>query len=676
MLTSSISAATALIASHPNFAYAAVFLLALSESLPIVGIVVPGTAVILAISALVPSGVVTLWPLLVAATTGAIVGDGLPFWVGHRYRREILEVWPLSRYPELIAQSEMFFARHGDKSIFLARFTPGVRAFVPLLAGMLGMPAIRFYVANILSALAWAPSNVLPGVIVGESVDLFGAAAKPLGILLVLLIVLIWTTTHAVRLAVRRGVPLLLAAIETLRAWAATGDSRWKRTVLSLLDPARPGMGGLALLAFMLVGAAWLFLGVLEDVVSGDPLVRADVSIYQALENLRTAPGDAVMIAWTEIGDTAVVVTVTSTVFLWLAWKRAWRTAVYWLAAIAGASALNTMIKVALHRARPGEPLYTGWSALSFPSGHSTVNLVLYGFLAFLIGRELHPRWRLPVAFGAAVFVLLIAFSRIYLGAHWLSDVVGGLAFGMVWLTALGLTYLSKRSEPVGAVGLIIVGTASVAVAGALNIYFHHTLDVERYAVRGATPTMAAAGWWTGGWRELPTQRIDLTGEVEEPLTVQWAGSLSALQEMLLRKGWRTPAPWTTLNALAWLTATSKPAEVPVVPHLAKGELPNLTLILENDAPANESRFVLRMWAVDLELTDGSPTPVWIGSVLEEHFDRPLSMFTLAWTQFDMNKPRDAVADAIQSKQTAVRNSGVTASDWDGRVLLIRESSD
>ncbi len=120
------------------------------------------------------------------------------------------------------------------------------------------------------------------------------------------------------------------------------------------------------------------------------------------------------------------------------------------------------------------------------------------------------------------------------------------------------------------------------------------------------------------------------------------------------RKGWRTPAPWTTLNALAWLTATAKPAEVPVVPYLASGELPSLTLFLKRDAPANESRFVLRMWAVDLELTNGScPTPVWVGSVLQEHFDRPLSLFTLAWTQFDMNKPRDAVADAIQFKRLA-----------------------
>ena len=191
MISNALSAVTALIASHPNFAYASVFLLALSESIPIIGVVVPGSAAIVAISALTPTGAVKLWPLLVATTAGAIVGDGLPFWIGHRYRRAILESWPVNRYPDLIARSQAFMARHGDKSIFLARFTPGVRAFIPLLAGMLGMSARRFYAANVVSAIAWAPSNVLPGVIVGESLDLLGAAAKPLGILLVLLIILV-----------------------------------------------------------------------------------------------------------------------------------------------------------------------------------------------------------------------------------------------------------------------------------------------------------------------------------------------------------------------------------------------------------------------------------------------------------------------------------------------------
>ncbi|TPK90107.1 MULTISPECIES: bifunctional DedA family/phosphatase PAP2 family protein [unclassified Mesorhizobium] len=674
MLASFFTAVTALIAAHPHLAYAIVLLLALSESIPVIGVFIPGTAAILAISALVPSGVVKLWPLLGAAAAGAIVGDGLSFWVGHRYHREILERWPLNRHAELVVRSEAFFARHGDKSVFIARFTPGVRAFIPLIAGMLQMPVGRFYAANILSALVWAPSHILPAVFVGAAFGIFGAAAKPLAILVVLIAIVIWAMIHLVRFALRRG-PLLLSKISGwLQTRAAASQSRWGRFVVDLLDPARPDVRGLALLALLVIGSAWLFLGVLEDVVAGDPLVRVDTAIYQALQELRTAPGDAVMLVFTELGDTVVVIAVTAAVLLWLLWKRAWRTAAYWLVAIGGASALNTIIKVTLHRARPTELFYTGWSAFSFPSGHSTVNSVLYGFLAFLVARQLRPAWRLPVAFSAASFVLLIALSRLYLGAHWLSDVVGGLAFGTAWLTAVSFFYLRKQSEPARVSALIMVGCSAFALAGGLNVYRHHTLDLERYTVKSAMPTMATDIWWNTGWQQLPAQRIDLLGEIEEPLTIQWAGSLSSLQETLLSKGWRVPTPWTALNSLAWLTGNAAPATLPVVPRLDSGRLPSLTLVLSSDTASKGSRLVLRLWPVDLELTDGTSSPVWCGSIVEEQITRPLSLFTLAWTQPDVNTPRDLMAGQLQSGRLVARANAAVMS-WDGRVLLARETS-
>ncbi len=305
MVTSFLSAVTAFIAAYPHLAYAAVLLLALSESIPVIGVVVPGTAVILAVSALVPAGVVTLWPLLAAATAGAIIGDGFSFWIGHRYHREILNAWPLNRHPALVERSEAFFARHGDKSVFLARFTPGVRAFIPLLAGMLRMSPRRFYAANILSALVWAPAHILPGVLIGVSFSLFGSAAKPLAMLLVLLAVLAWAVIHVVRFSLRRGVPFLSAIAERVRLRLGDREPGWTRMVLSLLDPSRPNARALVLLTLVLVGAAWLFFGILEDVVSGDPLVRADTAIYSALQDLRTRAGDSVMITITELGDEA-----------------------------------------------------------------------------------------------------------------------------------------------------------------------------------------------------------------------------------------------------------------------------------------------------------------------------------------------------------------------------------
>jgi undecaprenyl-diphosphatase len=674
MVASFFAAVTAFIAAHPHLSYAVVLLLALSESIPVIGVFVPGTAAILAISALVPSGIVKLWPLLVAAAAGAIIGDGLSFWIGHRYHREILERWPLNRHPKLVTRSEAFFARHGDKSVFIARFTPGVRAFIPLIAGMLQMPVRRFYAANILSALVWAPSHILPAVFVGAAFGLFGAAAKPLAILVVLIVVVIWVTIRLARFALRHGPALVSKLSNRLQQRAAVSESRWGRFALELLDPSRSDIRGLAFLAALLIGSAWLFFGILEDVVSGDPLVRADAAIYQALQELRTVPGDTAMLAITELGDPVVVTAVTIAVLLWLAWKRAWRTAVFWLAAVGGASALNTVIKVTLHRPRPTELLYTGWSAFSFPSGHSTVNLALYGFLAILIGRELRPAWRLPVTLIALSFVLLIAFSRVYLGAHWFSDVVGGLAFGAAWLSVLAFFYMRKPAPPVGAVRLTAVACLALALAGGLNVYRHHSLDVERYAVKRAMPVMTTADWSASGWQSLPSRRIDITGEIEEPLTVQWAGDLPAIRQNLQDKGWRLPGTWASPKALGWLAATTAPVDLPVVPRLSSGRLPCLTLVLPDNAALDDSRLVLRLWDADLELSDGNPMPVWIGSVVEEHVLRPLSLVSVVSSRPDANTPRDVLAQMFRSGRVAMRPDAETNADWDGGVLLLNST--
>lgn len=668
-MASLIVAATDWLSLHSHLAYAAVFLLAFSESIPMIGVVVPGTAVILALGALVPSGVVKLWPLLIAAAAGAVVGDGLSFWLGHRYHRSILGRWPLNRYPELIERSEAFFGRHGDTSVFIARFAPGVRAFVPLLAGMFGMTARRFYAVNIASALVWAPAHIVPAVLFGATFHALGSAAKPVAILVVVLVAAGWILWSLVRWALRRLVPLADAGITGLRSWAEGRDSRLGRGIGRLLDPARSEARVLALMLAFLAGAAWVFLGILEDVVDGDPLVLADHAIYQALQDVRTPAADAVMIGITELGDTRVVVAVTTIVFLWLAWKRAWHTAAFWLVAVAGASALNTVIKVTLHRARPDELLYSGWSAFSFPSGHSTTNMVLYGFLAVLVVRGLRPTLRVPVALSTLTLIFLIAVSRLYLGAHWFSDVVGGAAFGSAWLTLLALIYLRRPAERIGSAALLTATCAALLLAGGANIFQNHATDVQRYAIQRPAETVIA-DWQTTGWQTLPAWRIDLTGEVEEPLTFQWAGPPQTLQDSLRKDGWTPAAGWSAATATAWLTASGDAATVPVLPSFASGRLPELTLVRPSAAPS-ASRLVLRLWATDMQRADGSP--LWAGSVVEERIRRPLSLVTVVVTQPDFNVPRDALAQSLGGANLKPRIGAHPSANWDGRVLLARD---
>lgn len=155
----------AFVSAHPWLAYLTIFLAALLEAVPVVGSVIPGSTIILALSGLIPGGELGLQWVLAAAVAGALLGDGSAFWIGHRAKREILGSWPMSRYPHLVERSEAFFRRWGALAVFFARFVPPIRAFVPITAGALGMSPPLFYTVNILAILLWAPAHVLPGVL-------------------------------------------------------------------------------------------------------------------------------------------------------------------------------------------------------------------------------------------------------------------------------------------------------------------------------------------------------------------------------------------------------------------------------------------------------------------------------------------------------------------------------
>ncbi|MBV9984687.1 DedA family protein [Bradyrhizobium sp.] len=164
----------AFVSAHAWLAYLTLFLAALLEAVPVIGSVVPGSTVILALSALVPSGDLKLAWVVLAAIAGAVLGDGSAFWIGHRAQREILGTWPLSNYPRVIAQSEAFFKKWGTWAVFFARFVPPIRAFVPVTAGALDMAPARFYAVNIPAILLWAPAHVLPGVLAISALHRYG----------------------------------------------------------------------------------------------------------------------------------------------------------------------------------------------------------------------------------------------------------------------------------------------------------------------------------------------------------------------------------------------------------------------------------------------------------------------------------------------------------------------
>lgn len=155
----------AFVRDHQAWAAPIVFALAFGESLAFLSLFVPGWAALVAIGALIGVSDITFWPVWLAGSIGAALGDWISFWVGYRFKEKVSQMWPLSRYPDMLPRAETFVQKWGVPSIFIGRFFGPLRAFVPLAAGIFEMPYWQFQFANFSSAFVWAAIVLAPGTI-------------------------------------------------------------------------------------------------------------------------------------------------------------------------------------------------------------------------------------------------------------------------------------------------------------------------------------------------------------------------------------------------------------------------------------------------------------------------------------------------------------------------------
>lgn len=148
-----------------------VFLLTLGESMIVIGIMIPATALLLFTGGLVGAGTLPVAPILIWGILGAIVGDAVSFWLGRWIGPTILRWQILKRHRSTVARARLFFYRYGFLSIFFGRFLGPIRSTIPTVAGVMGMGQWRFQLANSLSAIIWVPMMLLPGFLAAKSVE-------------------------------------------------------------------------------------------------------------------------------------------------------------------------------------------------------------------------------------------------------------------------------------------------------------------------------------------------------------------------------------------------------------------------------------------------------------------------------------------------------------------------
>jgi undecaprenyl-diphosphatase len=166
-----INTIVGIVAQHPACALGVVFLAAIIEAVAVVGIVIPGTPILMAVAGAAAMAGQPMLPFLALSVLGAVIGDFVSFWFGKRFSIRLRTVWPFSQRPALMENAAHFFDRYGLLSVALCRFVPVLRSTVPLVAGMVGMAQRRFLLANVASAFVWAPVHIYPAQLAGISLD-------------------------------------------------------------------------------------------------------------------------------------------------------------------------------------------------------------------------------------------------------------------------------------------------------------------------------------------------------------------------------------------------------------------------------------------------------------------------------------------------------------------------
>ncbi|HHL45869.1 MAG TPA: phosphatase PAP2 family protein, partial [Gammaproteobacteria bacterium] len=623
------------IATHPGWAGWLVFAIALGESLAVVGLFVPGAVLMFVIGALVGGGMMELWSTLAWAAAGAVAGDGISYWLGRYYHQRLRQVWPFSRYPALIDKGEAFFQRHGGKGVLFGRFVGPVRPIIPVVAGMMDMPAWRFSLINVLSALLWAPAYILPGVVFSSSLSMATEVAGRLAVVMLLLftvlLVTVWLMRRIFWLLQPRANPVISRILLWSRRHPLVGG-----VAEALLDPEHPEARGLAILSVVLFVAVVVSVLLVTAIQESQLLGNLDLLIFNALQALRTPWADQVMVFVTWFGDMYAIGLLLLVAVGWLGWKGNWRAVSHLVAAAVCTEIMVLVLKAVTAIDRP-VAIYHGVNTFSFPSGHTAMSTVVYGMLAIIVAGML-PVARRWLAYGlAGVLAVLVGFSRLYLGAHWFSDVLGGFLLGVAWAALVGIAY--RRHPP--AVQRVTAGRFSVVIAAALVVTAlwgaaQVGREVDRYAPVRTVERLGMEQWWQEGWAELPAYRADFRSLHNHPLTVQWDGSIADLRDYLGEVGWYVPPSLDITHALRLLASQTDVGELPVLPQVNDGRHEALRLV--HTTGRSDRLLVLRLWPTDVVLVPGD-VPLWQGNVTWLRFSRVAGLVTRVSTETDFIQP-------------------------------------
>ena len=596
---------------HPFFAGLITYLICFLECLVMIGFLVPGTVFMTAIGTLIGVGVLQFTPIVLWAIAGAITGDVLSFWIGKHYHYHTKNFSLFRRYPKLLRKGEAFFDKHGGKSIFFGRFFGPIRAILPFIAGMVRiMPWRQFLIADIISAIAWAPAYMLPGILLGQaSQQLPPEVATKLIIFAVLLLLFTWLVYAFIKSCYAWFSRLLDKQIAYL--WHFTRNHPKLKTVTSLLtDNQHPHSHAQLALALTCVLCAFGFLLTALSVAHHGLATYLNEPIYHLMRSLRQQNFDLFFVAMAELSPRILSIFWLLMLGFFLLKRNYWLSLHWGLAGLLSYG-LGSLFKHILHIARPVGLVQIPLGA-SFPSGHTVSSISILGFFAVITAIEKTKNQRIIIYGLTSLIIILVMFSRIYLTAHWFSDVLGGTLLGISILAGLTLSYRKKLNGTTISSGkMAMVGILILSLCWGTNLLFSFKKLLSNSQLIYAEQTINFSNWWKDAKLQMPVYRIGHFGQKIEILNIQWASRLADIQRYLKNHDWHAIPKDNIFTTLYKLSLHVNDPNVPLFISSNAGQAPALTMT--KYFPKTHNLLVLNLWNSHKILSNG--IPVWVGLV-------------------------------------------------------------